>query len=73
MFEELWLFHLAEVNKRPPAGTKKDGAVQPPLAVPERAPNEKLAAGEMDECKIPTRFEKGNVPDPYYPTFDIVG
>jgi hypothetical protein len=67
------LFHLAEVDNTPPAGAKEDGAVQPTLAVPERAPNEKLAVGEMHKRKIPTRFENGDILDPYYPTFDIVG
>jgi len=67
------LFHLTEVDNTPPAGAKEDGAVQPAFAVPERAPNEKLAVGEMDERKIPTRFKMGNVLDPHHPTFDIVG
>ena len=48
IFEESWLFHVAEVDNTTPAGAKEDGAVQPTLAVPERAPNEKLAIREMD-------------------------
>ena len=38
----------------------------------ERAPNEKLAIREMDERKIPARFEKRNVLDSHDPIFDIV-
>ena len=49
-----------------------DGVVQPALAVPERAPTEKLAVGKMHERKIPTRFKQRNVLDPHDPTFDIV-
>jgi hypothetical protein len=55
-----------------PAGAKENGAVQPSLAVAERAPNEKVAVGKMDERKIPARFEKRNVLNPHDPTFDIV-
>jgi hypothetical protein len=66
------LFHLAEVDNTAPAGAKEDGAVQPALAVPESAPNEKLAVGKMDARKIPARFEKINVLDSHDPTFDIV-
>ena len=52
------MFHVAEVDNTAPAGAKEDGTVQPTLAVPERAPNQKLAIGKMDERKIPPRFEK---------------
>jgi len=64
VFEKMGSFHLAEIDNTAPAGAKEDGAVQPALAVPERAPNEKFAVGKMDERKIPTRFENGNVLDP---------
>jgi hypothetical protein len=63
---------LAEVDNTAPACAKEDGAVQPALAVPESAPNEKLAVGKMDARKIPARFEKINVLDSHDPTFDIV-
>ena len=36
------------------------------------APNKKVALGEMDERKIPARFEKRNVFDSHDPSFDIV-
>jgi hypothetical protein len=67
-----WFFDLAEVDNTVPAGAKEDGAVQPTLAVPERAPNEKLAVRKMDEGKIPVGFEKRNVLDPHDPRIDIV-
>ena len=63
---------MAKVDNAAPAGAKEDGAVQPALAVPERAPTEKIAVGKMHERKISTRFEKRNVLDPHDPTFDIV-
>jgi hypothetical protein len=63
---------VAEVDNAAPAGAKEDGGVQPALAVPERAPNEKLAVGKMHERKIPPRFEKRNILDPHDPRFDIV-
>ena len=63
---------MAKVDNAAPAGAKEDGVVQSALAVPERAPAEKLAAGKMHERKIPTRFEKRNVLGPHDPTFDIV-
>jgi len=63
---------LAEVDNTVPAGSKEHGAVQPTFAVRERAPNEKLAIGEMDERRILPRFEKSNILDPHDPRFDIV-
>jgi hypothetical protein len=63
---------VADVDNTAPARAKEDGSVQPSLAVDERAPNEKVAAGKMDERKIPARFEKRNVFDPHDPTFDTV-
>ena len=66
------MFHVAEVDYTAPAGAKEDGAVQPALARPLRAPNEKLAIREMDDRKILARFEKRNVFDPNDPMFDIV-
>jgi hypothetical protein len=55
-----------------PDFARRNRAVQPPLAVPERAPNEKLAIWEMDERRILPRFEKSNILDPHDPRFDIV-
>jgi hypothetical protein len=66
------LFDLAEVDNTVPPGAKEDGAVQPTFAVRERAPDEKLAVGKMDERKIPVGFEKRNVLNPHDPIFDIV-
>ena len=64
--------HMAEVDNATPVRAKEDGVVQPALAVPERAANEKLAAGKMDERKILVRLEKRNVLDFHDPTFGIV-
>jgi hypothetical protein len=66
------LFHVAEVDNTAPAGAKEDGAVQPTFAVRERAPNEKLAVGNMDERKTPARFEERDALNPHDPRFDIV-
>ena len=63
---------MPDVDNTAPARAKEDGSVQPSLAVGERTPNDKVAAGKMDERKIPARFEKRNVLDPHDPTFDIV-
>ena len=63
---------MAQVDNTVPPGAKEDGTVQPTLAVPERAPNEKLAVRKMDERKIPVGFEKRNVLNPHDPIFDIV-
>ncbi len=72
IFEETWLFHVAEVDYTVPAGAKEDGAIQPALAVSEGAPNEKSVIEEMDKRTITARFEERNVLDPHDPTFDIV-
>ena len=58
------MFHLAEVDNTAPAGAKEDGAVQPALAVRERAPDENLALGKMGDRKILVGFEKRNALDP---------
>jgi hypothetical protein len=63
---------VAEVGNTAPAGAEEDGAVQPTLAVRERAPNEKLAIREMDDRKILAGFEKRNIPDSNDPVFDII-
>lgn len=63
---------VADVDNIAPVGAKEDRAVQPPLAASERAPNEKLAIGEMDERRILPRFEKSNILDPHDPRIDIV-
>jgi hypothetical protein len=52
---------VADVDNIAPVGAKEDRVVQPPLAVCERAPNEKLAIGEVDERRILPRFEKSNI------------
>ena len=66
------MLHVAEVDNTASGGAKENGTVQPALAVPKRAPNKKVALGEMDERKIPARFEKRNVFDSHDPSFDIV-
>jgi hypothetical protein len=63
---------LAQVDNTVPPGAKEDGTVQPALAVPKRAPNEKLAVRKMDERKIPVGFEKRNVLGSHHRTFRIV-
>ena len=63
---------MAEVDYTASAGAKEHGAVQPTFAVRERAPNEKLAVGNMDERKTPARFEERNVLGPHHRTFHIV-
>jgi hypothetical protein len=67
-----WLFDLAEVDNTAPACAKEDGAVQPALAVRERAPDENLAVRKMDKRRILVRFEKRNILDPKDPRSDIV-
>ena len=64
--------HTAKVDNAASVGTKEDGGVQPALAVPESAANEKLAARKMDERKILVRLQEENVPDFHDPTLDIV-
>ena len=63
---------MAQVDNTVPAGAKEDGAVQPALAVRERAPDVNLAVRKMDERKIPVGFEKRNVLGSHHRTFHIV-
>jgi hypothetical protein len=72
VFLEYRALHVGEVHDTAPVGAKKEGAVEPPLTAAQRASNEDVAVGEMDEREISTRLEEVNILGPNNPQFDIV-
>jgi hypothetical protein len=70
---DMWAFHVAKVNNVAPARTKEDRPVESTLAVAQRAPNKKLAIGEMDKRLVPAGLKERDVPNRSDPHFDIVG
>ena len=64
---------MGKIDDAAPVGAKKDRAVKPSLAAPQRASNEEIAVGEMDEREISTCLEEVNILGPNNAQFDIVG
>ena len=51
---------MGEVDDTIACSAKKRGAIQPALAIPEQAPDENRAVGQMDACMVAASFKKPN-------------
>jgi hypothetical protein len=58
--QETRLFHVGEVDDTIARSAKKRGAIQPALAIPERAPDENRVVGQVDACMVAASFKKPN-------------
>ena len=70
--QETRLFHVGEVDDTIARSAKERGAIQPALAIPEQAPDESRAVGQMDACMVAASFKKPNVRRSDQPALAVV-
>jgi len=63
---------VGEVDDTIACSAKKRGAIQPALAIPEQAPDENRAVGQMDACMVAASFKKPNVRRSDQPALPVV-
>ena len=63
---------MGEVDDTIACSAKKRGAIQPALAIPEQAPDENRAVGQMDACMVAASFKKPNVRRSDQPALAVV-